>query len=120
VAVRIYKVNSPTFNINLAVYSDTGSNAPDSALGTSTTTKAASELTADTGGEEVKFGGLDVSIIAETRYWIVLYASAHGDTNYVNWHALAAAFGNYTYKDVDATSFVLINNSQRMRYTTYA
>lgn len=102
IEARIYKVNSPTFKLRAAIYSD--DSGPNTVVGT-----ASDEVDVSTFASEeatVAFTGLSASVSSGTYYVVIYYSS--GTKAYYN-HYVKFAFrgggsGDHYYKDMDGVA----------------
>jgi hypothetical protein len=80
VRLTLYKAGSPTFDVRVAIYSD--SSGPSTVLATSPTIIPAASLTTSETTKDFFFDGLALS--ASTKYHIIAYCNVIGDaSNYV-------------------------------------
>jgi hypothetical protein len=80
IKLSMKKVESPTFNINVYIYTDV-SDAPNELVGTGSNAVAASTLGAGYGW--IEFTGMSAAVTATNEYWIVVKTSATDETNHV-------------------------------------
>lgn len=95
VELELRKVNSPTGNIWVEIWSDNGSDDPNAQIGDDSSTIAASSLSTSDNYESFTFG-TPISLTSGTKYWIVLTSDRSlDDTNIVE---LAGNVGSETTK----------------------
>jgi hypothetical protein len=96
--VPIYKLGSPTFNIQAGIYShDSMNNSPNALIGSASATVSATTLGTSDPGTLVQFTGLSASLALGTTYWVALWVSGVGDaSNYVIWSYGGAADSSFS------------------------
>jgi hypothetical protein len=94
--IKLHKSLSPTGNITLYIYSDSGATYPDnvplSLVATSTNTVDSSTLS-DTPGVLVEFTFSGVALSTATKYWMVLYKATYDNNNHFSFRR--GAVSNY-------------------------
>jgi hypothetical protein len=78
VRVALLKVNAPTDNVSLAIYSDTGASLPNASLATADNLYNGANVSTTSSWVEFNFA-TPVSLSASTKYWIVLQRSGSLD-----------------------------------------
>lgn len=84
--IRLFKTGSPTFDLILAIYSDS-SNLPGTLIGTPSDTFNAAGLPSSESTDS-SFINLSANIVNATAYWALLYKSGGADNyfvDFVNW-----------------------------------
>lgn len=103
ITLKLLKVGSPTGNINVYLYSDSGSNTPGSLLATASETLAASSLTGSSAEYVFTFSGYSLS--SATKYWTAVKSSVVDVNNWVEWSASTLDNTGLTYASANGSSW---------------
>ena len=122
VEIQAYKVNSPTFLIKAAIFTDS-SGSPGSLIGTASGTLDTSTITATTTGEKYTLTGLSADVTSGTTYWVVLYYVSGPHNYYVDYIdvlANAQGGGGHWVKRADATpTWANLTEYISLKFKTY-
>ena len=84
--ISLFSVGSPTFDLNVAVYShDSANNIPLSQIGTMSGAVSATNVPAISA--EIDFTGISSPVANGSTNWLVLFASVADPANFVTWDA---------------------------------
>lgn len=120
IRVRFLKVGSPTFNIVLRLYTDSGGSGPTSTQvgADSIETLAASSVTGSYANYDFTFSALSVS--NATKYWAAAVASGVGDgSNFIRWSGNPAGTGQQWRTDISLAGGTEVQASMDGSLTTF-
>lgn len=113
-------LGSPSFDINVYLYSDDGSGSngkPSTLLATSTTTLAANTLTSSFVYYPFLFSGY--ALTNGTKYHIVVKSSAYDASNHAKWSINSAEASNATCISANGSSWSSNDSSSQGDFKTY-
>lgn len=113
-------VGKPTSDYVAYIYSDSGSNAPGSAISGPSAKVPISAISS--GGGWVQFNGLNASLTSDTKYWLVIkrVSGVTDWSNYVNWWAWGTGLASDTEAgSTDGKSWGSSNQYVRGAITTF-
>lgn len=118
-AADIYcsKTASPTFNLTLAIFTDSAG-SPGTLVGSRSNAVAASALST-TDGTLQSFTGLSASLVSGTAYWLILECSANPDvTNFIEWERRNVS--TTIKQSADESSWATLTTSRRSKMIIYS
>jgi hypothetical protein len=119
VELELMKVNSPTGNIWVEIWSDNGSDDPNVQIGADSAVVAAATLSTSDGFIAFTFSS-PISLTSGTKYWIVLNDNrVKDDTNIVKWCGNIAGLATKGHYHVDQPAWTNWNDIN-FNYKNYA
>jgi len=116
--LRLSRTGSPTFNVDVRIYTDNAGN-PGTLIGTGSGTVAASSVA--TSESDVMFTGLSAAITAGTKYHIVIHCSAtQNSSNDLLWEHSFGVAADIVHNSTDGSTWSTFNSSVKSKYTLYA
>jgi hypothetical protein len=117
-ALGMTKTGVPSRTFDLRIYSDNGSDVPDTLLATSTNTINMSDLVSSLNWTaDFSFSGL--SIVSGTKYHLVPYCATYDVDNYVYWNLNAGVASHSTRYSGNGTSWTAYDTSSQGLFRTY-
>lgn len=118
-SLKLLREGSASHTITAYIYSDNGSDLPDSLLGTSTNTVTHSTL-ATSPGDWVDFTFAGVSLTSDEKYHIAASISVDDASNFARWKLDAFATGNNSGRSSDGSTWNTLAANYKMCFKTYA